>query len=361
MCAPYPSPAPSTYFRIEQFRAPLRARGLDLEVHPFVLPEEYGVLYTAGRATRAGILARGWSRRLRLLRRLRPGDVVMVQRELAPACAGPLLTQLRASGAAWTYDFDDAVYLASPGGERMLRRLKHPAAATTALCGAADAVWPGNDALADFAIRVRGADTEVQVLPTVVDTDLYTPRPQAPAEDGLPVIGWVGSHTTLPYLEGLFPMLSRLAQRVGFRLRVVCNQRPAAPPPDPLRLEFEHWTPERRVEALGCFDCGIYPVPDDEWARGKCGLKALEYGACGIPTVCPPVGVLPQVVRDGVTGHLVRTDDEWVDALTSLLTDRAARGRMGAAARRHVGQHYAVRVWVDDLAGRLRSLAPGVA
>lgn len=64
-------------------------------------------------------------------------------------------------------------------------------------------------------------------------------------------------------------------------------------------------------------------------------LAALEAAACGVPTVAPRVGGLPELVRDGISGMLFEPGDEdaAVDALVTLLHDDLLRTRMGRAAR----------------------------
>ena len=350
--APYPSPAPSTYFRLAQFVDPLATRGVALAVEPFVTPTEYEAMYSADRWRRAQLVRDGWRRRAQAIDARTLGQVVLIQRELAPLGGRALLTRLIERRRSLVFDFDDAVYLASPGSEPLLRWVRNPERDTADLCRAADAVWSGNDELARFA-RGHGC-ARMQVVPTVVDTHLYRARSGAGSEP--PVVGWVGSHTSLPYFESLYPVLAALKKRIDFRLRVVCNQRPAPPPAD-LELEFEAWRPARRVTAVQAFDIGLYPVADDPWARGKCGLKAIEYGACAVPVVCPPVGVLSKVVTDEVTGLHVREEVDWSRHLERLLRKPESRRRMGQAGRRRVEEHYSVAAVVERMAADLKALA----
>jgi glycosyltransferase involved in cell wall biosynthesis len=119
------------------------------------------------------------------------------------------------------------------------------------------------------------------------------------------------------------------------------------------------WRAESEVEDLRGFDVGLMPLPDDEWSRGKCGLKALQYMALGIPPVVSPVGVNTSIVRDGINGFHARSEEEWVDRITLLLSDESLRHRMGSEARRTVEQSYSHRVHAPRMARVLREAAAG--
>jgi glycosyltransferase involved in cell wall biosynthesis len=81
----------------------------------------------------------------------------------------------------------------------------------------------------------------------------------------------------------------------------------------------------------------------DDWVIGKSGLKAIQYMAFGLPVVASDAGITPRVVRDRVTGILVRTDDEWLEALERLVRDPELRRQLGEAGRRDVMQKYSTR------------------
>jgi glycosyltransferase involved in cell wall biosynthesis len=84
------------------------------------------------------------------------------------------------------------------------------------------------------------------------------------------------------------------------------------------------------------------PLPDDQWAKGKCGFKALQYMALQFPPVASPVGVNSSIIDHGVNGFLCSTPDEWKESLSKLIEDAELRNRMGINGRKTVVERYAV-------------------
>jgi glycosyltransferase involved in cell wall biosynthesis len=81
------------------------------------------------------------------------------------------------------------------------------------------------------------------------------------------------------------------------------------------------------------FDIAIAPLADVPFNRAKSHLKALDAAARGIPVIAQDMEPYRDFVRDGETGYLVRTPEEWTARLTELIHDEAAREEMGAKAR----------------------------
>jgi hypothetical protein len=107
------------------------------------------------------------------------------------------------------------------------------------------------------------------------------------ARNLLPVVGWTGSSTTVRYLTAIAPALRELRRRIDFELLVIGSeiQLPG------LKVRCVPWQSHSEVADLRLLDVGLMPLEDDEWSRGKCGMKALQYMALGIPPVVSPVGV----------------------------------------------------------------------
>ena len=145
--------------------------------------------------------------------------------------------------------------------------------------------------------------------------------------------------------------LAAVARRLpGLELRLICDRSVELPG---LRVVPRPWSSDTEAEELAAADIGISWLPDDQFSRGKCGLKVLQYMAAGLPVIANPVGVHPQMVVHGGSGLLASTPDEWADAVVRLAADPALRARMGRDGRHRVEQHYSVERWGPQFAGLL--------
>ena len=186
------------------------------------------------------------------------------------------------------------------------------------------------------------------------------PSPNAFSNNGSgrssePIVGWIGSPTTASYVRGLSNVLQRVRERYTFVLRVSGVEEPLNVPG--VSTEQPQWALDREVELFNTCDVGIYPLADDEWSKGKCGFKAIEFMACEVPVVAAAVGVNRDIIEDGVNGFLASTEAEWVEKLGRLLASRELRRQFGEAGRRTVEARYSLQVHAPTLAATLRRVA----
>ncbi len=351
---PYPlDRAPSQRFRIEQWAPFLRASGVEVTFQPLQDQALFDHLAAPGHPV-GKALGVGWAalRRLGVFGRLDRCDVVFLHREalsFGPALLEPLLARRR----PLVFDFDDSIWLPNENpGNPLAPMLKFPGK-TAQICSAAALVVTGNDYLADWARRHA---RWVEALPTTIATEGDYARCKVHRETPSPVVGWSGTRTTERYLHTLSGALGALSRARSVRLRAISNGVPTVPGLD---LEAVPWRAAQEVDDLLSFDVGLMPQPDEEWAKGKCGLKALQYMALGIPPVVSPTGALPSIVEHGVSGFLASDEASWIAALDRLCADAALRTRVGAQARAVVHQRFGARTQAIRLARLLEEVASG--
>ena len=232
------------------------------------------------------------------------------------------------------FDFDDAIWTSEKGDWSLFTRLRTKARLASVLKHSA-VVLAGNDYLADYARRYNG---NVVVVPTVVDTALYPARQHA--DTRVVTLGWVGHSVNFKYLAAVGDAIRRLAAVRPVRLLVVADQDFRA---DGIEVENRRWTEATEIGHILEMDIGLMPLADDEWTRGKCGFKAIQYMAAGIPPVASPVGVNARIIDAGTDGCLATSQQEWFDALTLLCGDAGLRQRLGDAARRKIQSRYSLQ------------------
>lgn len=353
--------SPGQRFRLEQWAPRVASqRGITLEFLPFESPRLTKLLYQPGhKAEKALWVAVDFVRRASAVLAARRYDGVVVYREaalLGPAIYERLL--------AWAkipllFDFDDSIWIpAQISSVNGVFSKLHFWGKTSTTCRLASAVIVGNEHLADYA---RARNGNVFVVPTSIELERYPLQPELPdpaaagVTDGEPfVVGWSGSTHTLVHFEHARAALERLAARRKIAVHVVCNKPPARPIAG-AENRFTPWSEVGEAEAIGKAHVGIMPLPDDEYTRGKCGLKALQYMATGRPVVISPVGMNNQLVSSGENGFLASSDDAWVSALERLADSGDLRRRIGAAGRRTVEQRYSAEVVANLFADAVRS------
>jgi len=321
---------------------------VQVTLSPFLSQRGMDLLYEPGHvAAKAQEVLRGYLKRLADVLSSGSSDVIFVYREAA--VFGPAwIEQILGLRRPLVFDFDDAIYLADTSRANAWSRKLKSVTKVETICRVAHHVTVGNEFLARYA---KDRAREVTVIPSTIDTDVYQVQPRT--RNRVPVIGWTGSATTAPYLMALAPALRRLREKREFELRVIGANVEI----EGLAVCCLPWQAETEPDDLRALDVGLMPLSGDEWSRGKCGMKALQYMALGIPPVVSPVVVNTTIVRDGVSGLYACTEEEWIDRIALLLEDEPLRRSLGQEARRTVEESYSAVAHAPRLARILAEAA----
>lgn len=337
--APYPfGQAPSQRFRFEQYIEHFKTNGFETTFHPFLSNNTWQTLYKDGHVSKKalGILG-SFFKRILLLFKLINAKHIFIHREathLGPPFFEWILAKVMRK--KYIYDFDDATWLPNySASNARYHRLK--AYWKVKYCIKwADQVTAGNAYLVEYAEQFN---SKVTITPSTIDTENHHNKTIVYSKERI-AIGWTGTHTTMHYLEFIIPILKRLEMKFDFDFIVISNQKPTW---DLKSLHFIKWKKETEIEDLLKIGIGIMPLIEDQWSVGKCGFKALQYMALGIPTVLSPVGVNTTIVAHNKNGLLAKTAEEWEDSLIQLLDSAHLRKKLGQQGQETVHNEYAVK------------------
>jgi glycosyltransferase involved in cell wall biosynthesis len=278
-------------------------------------------------------------------------DLAVIHTEAFPYFPALLERLLVWKGIPYVLDYDDALFHQYDQHHNpIIRKILGKKIAT--VIQLSDMVIAGNSYLADYAHKY-GAK-RVEIIPTVIDLERYPFPQQSAQKNDVFTIGWIGSPSTAKYLELITPALGKLCSGGAARLRLIGSGSVEMPGVD---VEVLAWSDESEVDLMHSFDVGIMPLPDEPWARGKCGFKLIQYMACGLPVVASPVGVNIDIVDVGTNGYLATDCQAWEQLLTHLRDHPEERTRMGAAGCRKVEEQYSLQVTAPRLAALLKSVA----
>jgi glycosyltransferase involved in cell wall biosynthesis len=335
-----PSPpgiSPGQRFRFEHYLPRLEKEGIYYKIRPFLSLKGRRFLYSRGNILKKILaITGGYFRRTTDLFRVIKYDYVYIHR-WATTAGPPIIEWIIAKifRKKIIYDFDDAIWVRESAYNKQFLAVKF-LGKVARISKWAHTITVGNAYLEEFA---RKYNENVIIIPTVVNTETVHGKIQQ-QNCTEPAVGWTGSFSTLLYLDIITPVLQRLQERLDFTFYVIADKDPQLPLK---RYKFIKWSKESETDDLLHFHIGLMPLTDDAITRGKCGFKAIQYMALGMPALVSPVGVNTAIVSDAKEGFICRTSEEWEQKIELLIKDSVLRRSLGAAARKKIEEKYSVK------------------
>lgn len=323
---------PSARFRVRQFIEPLHLHGIEVREHIPAIDKHAGVPTQISNLPGALKKAAdpGW-RFAKIISRL-PGvagswqaDITWLNRELVFG----RYTLERFVRKPYVFDVDDAIWQAKPDGEKAVARIARNAAI----------VFAGNQYIANYFDPYC---ERIEIVPTAIDTTKFCMKGEGEYgyENEKFVLGWTGSAGNYPYLYAIEGALSAFLASHNAELLVLAERPPSFTRIPQNKVRFVRWSPLIEGAVLREMSVGLMPLPDTDWARGKCGFKMLQYMASGLPVVVSPVGVNKEILDFDEVGYGATSDDEWMAALSLLYKQPDQAHKMGKNGRRQVEKKY---------------------
>lgn len=282
----------------------------------------------------------------------RTADVVVIEKESFPFLPAFTERLLRLGDAAIIYDYDDAIwhsYEARNFGP-LTQMLRGKIARVVA---GADHVIVGSQYLKE-QVEAWGAP-RVSFIPTTVPASKYQGIGQE-ADKTVDIV-WIGSMSTGPYLQEVFPAIERLHAERGTLIRLIGFPASYFNGEIPPYVEICKWSADTELDLLASGRIGIMPLPDSPYERGKCGFKLIQYMGVGLPVIASPVGENSYIVQDGQNGFLVDSAEGWYRSISALLDSPDLAAQMGGSGYERFKERYSTESASKKLLATLEASA----
>jgi glycosyltransferase involved in cell wall biosynthesis len=326
----YGSLAASTRYRLLQYKEGLKEYDIDLEVR-YLLTNEYLEYKFKGSNMPFKNLIKSGLKRLNDLKNQNSYDLIIIHCELFPLI--PSFVELSLLKIPYIYDFDDAFFLKYRNGNLSFAKY-YLSNKFSSVILKARAVTAGNKFLADYS---RKYNLETYILPTVIDVNKYIVKSHLRGKN-IFTIGWIGSPSTSEYLNEIIEPLSILGANYKIKLIVVGGKAPFIPN---IEVIYHEWNEETEIDHINSFDVGIMPLPNNEWARGKCAFKLIQYMACSVPVISSPIGANLELVTHK-TGLFAQNTTEWINAFIFFIHNPKICKEFGEMGRDRIINNYSL-------------------
>ncbi len=329
--------SPGQRFRCEHFIPVLQAEGYEIRYAYLLSAWDDKYFYKRGAYFfKLLVFIKSFFRRIYHMCIARNYDMIFIYREAFMIGTTIFERLLKRTSVPIIYDFDDSIWLNDTSeGNQNLAWLKKTSKTNT-IISLASAVIVGNEFLAEHA---RKFNSHVFVIPTTIDTNYH--KPIEKQECTTLCIGWTGSETTVKHFTLLENVLFKIKKKYGDRVKFMLISNNFYENKE-LDVQTTFWNAEEEIVQLSHIDIGIMPLPNDEWSRGKCGFKGLQYMAMEIPCIMSAVGVNTEIIEHGVNGFLAHNNDEWEEYLTLLIDNSELRKTIGKQGRKTVKERYSI-------------------
>jgi glycosyltransferase involved in cell wall biosynthesis len=336
ICNHRPNRSPGQRFRFEQYLNHLAENGITYDLSFILNEKDDKVLYLKGKyLQKALIFIKSYFIRFKDLLRANQFDIIFIYREAILTRSTIFEYLLSKTKAKLILDFDDAIWLPNISEQNKKLEWIKNYDKTSQIAKLADTVIVGNAFLKNYALNYNNS---VIIIPTTIDTSYHVPIKK---HKETICIGWTGSHTTMKHFDLIIPALKKIKIKYGELIYFKVIGDPNYKNED-LNITGYPWRLSSEIEDLQEIDIGIMPLPDDEWSKGKCGFKSLQYMSLEIPTIMSPVGVNTEIIEDGKNGLLASSEKEWINKLSSLIESEELRIRLGKEGRKTVLEKYSV-------------------
>ncbi len=311
------------YFHIDSKQASYKYRVA--QFIPFWQKTEHTVDYQQ-------VVGLNFFQKWKIANKIKNYDIVILQKKLL----SQFLIRNIFKKSNLVFDFDDALFAkesykqnshksVDPGSRTSIKRLNY-------ILLKSKLVFAGSPFLYDYAKKIN---QNTILLPTSLNSIPFYPN----IFDTKIRFGWLGNEFNLFYLKLIDGAVSQIQKKfedkVEFHLMSSKSDESLS-----ANWIFSKWDRESEKNWLSMINVGLMPLSDDEWSKGKCAFKLIQYSQNAKSLIASNVGANNTVVQDGKTGFLASNENEWFQAFEKYVENPKLITEFGINSYQHFLQNF---------------------
>jgi glycosyltransferase involved in cell wall biosynthesis len=307
-----------------------------------LLDEDYLQYYNAGISYNRFKLLKNYVRRLIFLCKYGfHSDIIFIHRgELFPMIPTTILLKaFQYIGVKIIVDYDDAVFHSYDKRTWVRKAIqsKH-----NSIIKLVDCVITGSPYLTSYCKKLNNKIVEI---PTSIDLDEY--KLGNSKSDNFS-IGWIGSKSTSLHLNLILPILLKFAEKYSVKIKLIGYAKSLNLIND--NVQIVDWQEGKDYELLRDIKIGIMPLKNEDYEKGKCGFKLVQYMASAKPFLASPLEANLKIDKNN-QNLFAETNAEWMEALETVYKNYDEFYEIGLNNRLIAEQFYSIqsnaKIYVD--------------
>lgn len=331
---PYPVGfAPGQRFKYEQYLGYLRSKGYHFTIRPFFTVETYKILYEPGMYLfKISAVLQGLIKRVLTIFSIPFYDGVYIFLNVSPVFSIFEKIYLKISRKI-IYDIDDMVFISKTSEVNKWASFFKNNSKYFDLIKYSDYTITCTKYLQKISKKLNKNSIHIS---STIDTKKYK---VGGINKKKITIGWSGSYSTGQYLLLIKEILKKLVKKNICDVLVIGSRQNDI---NENCFKYLKWIKKNEIKNLKKIDIGVYPLPRNDWIKGKSGLKALQYMALGKPVLASDVGSNNRIIKHNYSGYLIRKKSDWEYYLLKLIKNEKLRKKIGMNARKIVLEKFSV-------------------
>jgi|LakMenEpi03Aug12_release.lakeMendotaPanAssembly.Ray.scaffolds.fasta_scaffold192917_2 hypothetical protein len=272
-----------------------------------------------------------------VLFKLKQSDIVFIEYEIIPFFPPILEFYLKKRNIKYILDYDDAIFHNYDSNRNILIKIflknKIPL-----ISKSASAIITGSAYLSNyFSIY----NQNIFEIPTSVPFEYYQNISNIKKDNSKTYIGWIGSKTTSPNVLPISNLINKITELRDDIIFIFCGFDNNYKYIFNEKVVFLDWNSKNEQYFLSKIDIGIMPLIDNDFNKGKCGFKLVQYMAVGIPTIATPFQ--SNIDIDNSNGNLFANNIiEWEKCIYQIVNQKENFKIVGVKNKKTIKEKYSV-------------------